>query len=280
MEEVVIAGVGMHPFGRYPEKSPDDMSIEAILRALEDANVTYKDIEYVFCGKVAFKKAGTGIDILLKMGMTGVPIYQVNAMCATGVSMLELATYAIHSGSCEVVLVYGFDKQKGMFEELGEPWQNVLGLKASPIAFGTVAQKYMNDYGATEEDFARVAVKAHRNGANNPYALFRNILTVEDVLKSPMLAYPLHLYNFCMPDDGAAAAVVCSKKAAKRLGIPKPITIASAVMQTAKYPPPVVEPSNQYSVYLRGGKGIPVVELAGKKAYEMAGIGPEDVDVC
>jgi len=142
-----------------------------------------------------------------------------------------------------------------------------------------VAQRYMHDHGATEEDFARVAVKAHRNGANNPYALFRNLITVEDVLNSPMVAYPLHLYNFCTPDDGAAAAIVCSRKAARKFGIKDPITIAAACMQTAQYPPPVLEPSNQYSVYLKNGNRVPVTELAAKKAYEAAGIGPEDVEV-
>jgi len=279
MSDVVIAGVGMHPFGRYTDKDPDDIAIEAILKALEDANMTYQDIEFVLAGKVAFKKAGTGIDLMMKVGMTGVPIYQINAMCATGGAMLKLARDAINSGSCEVVLVYGFDKFKGMFDELGDPWQNVLGMKASPAAFATVAQKYMNDYGATEEDFARVAVKAHKNGANNPYALFKNIITVEDVLKSPMVAYPLHLFNFCTPDDGAAAAIVCSKKAAKKFNIRKPITIAATVMQTAQYPPSVVEPSNTYSVSIKT-KGSSVTELAAKKAYEMAGLGPKDIDVC
>ena len=190
MEDVVIAGVGMHPFGRYPDKDPDELAIDAILKALADANMTYRDIQYVLAGKVVIAKAGTGIDLMMKVGMTGVPIYQVNAMCATGGAMLELAKHAIASGACEVVLVYGVDKHKGMFEELGEPWQNILGMKASPIAFATVAQKYMNDHGATEEDFARVAVKAHKNGANNPNALFRNVITVEDVLNSPMVAYP------------------------------------------------------------------------------------------
>lgn len=280
MKDVVIAGVGMHPFGRYAEKDPEDIAAEAILKALEDAGMSYQDIQFALCGKVAFKKAGTGIDLMMKMGMTGIPIYQINAMCATGGAMLELAKYAIISDSCDVVLVYGFDKFKGMFDELGEPWQNILGIKASPIAFATVAQKYMNDYGATEEDFARVAVKAHKNGANNPYALFRNIITIEDVLKSPMVAYPLHLYNFCTPDDGAAAAIICSKKAARKFNIKKPITISAAVMQTAQYPPSIVEPSNQYSVYIKNKPGTPVVELAAKKAYEMAGIGPEDIDVC
>lgn len=280
MNEVVIAGVGMHPFGRYPNKEPEQLSIEAIMKALQDAHMTYKDIDFVLCGKVAFKKAGTGIDLMMKVGMTGVPIYQINAMCATGGAMLKLARDAINCGSCEIVLVYGFDKHKGMFDELGEPWQNILGIKASPIAFATVAQKYMSDYGATEEDFARVAVKAHKNGANNPYALFRNIITVEDVLNSPLVAYPLHLFNFCTPDDGAAAAIVCSEKAAKKFGIKKPIKIAATVMQTAVYPPSVVEPSNQYSVDISKRKGTPVVELAAKKAYAEAGIGPEDVDVC
>jgi len=280
MDDVVIAGVGMHPFGRYPEKDPEDLALEAILAALNDAGISYGEIQYALCGKVAYKKAGTGIDLLLKMGMTGIPIYQVNAMCATGVAMLELAVQAIHSGACEVVLVYGFDKHQGMFDELGEHWQNVLGLKASPIAFATVAQRYMHEHGASVEDFARVAVKAHRNGAKNPYALFRNELTIEEVLASPIVAWPLRLYNFCTPDDGAAAAIVCSASAARRLGISKPIKIASAVMQTAQYPPPVLEPSNQYSVCLNQGLGDPVVTLAASKAYEAAGIGPEDVDVC
>ncbi len=280
MSGIVIAGVGMHPFGRYPDKTPEAMSLEAIQAALEDSGLNYPDIDLVLCGKVVYKKEGEGIDLMMKLGMTGVPIYQVNAMCATGGAMLKLAADAITSGSSEVVLVYGFDKHQGMFQDLGETWQNELGMKASPIAFATVAQRYMHEHGATEEDFARVAVKAHRNGANNPYALFRNEITVDDVLNSAMVAYPLHLYNFCTPDDGAAAAIVCSERAAKKLGIRKPIKIASTVMQTAAYPPPVVEPANQYSVDLRGGAGTPVVTLAANKAYEAAGIGPGDIDVC
>lgn len=280
MQDVVIAGVGMHPFGRYPDKDPEDMATEAILEALRDAGIAYRDVQLALCGKVAYKKAGAGIDLLMRLGMTGIPIQQVNAMCATGVSMLELACHAIGSGACEIVLVYGFDKHKGMFDDLGEPWQNLLGIKASPISFATVAQRYMHDHGATEEDFARVAVKAHRNGAKNPYALFRNLLTIEEVLASPMVAYPLHLYNFCAPDDGAAAAVVCSRSAAQRIGVRRPVAIAATAMQTALYPPPVVEPSNQYSVCLNRGPGTPVVELAARKAYEAAGIGPDDIGVC
>ncbi len=278
MDDVVIAGVGMHKFGRFPEKDPADIAIEAILKALKDSDMTYQDIQFALCGRVVLKRPGLGIEILAKVGMTGIPIYEINAMCATGGAMLKLARDAITSGSCEVVLVYGVDKHKGMFEDLGEPWQNRLGMKASPISFATVAQKYMSDYGATEEDFARVAVKAHKNGAKNPYALFQNELTIEQVLKSPMVAYPLHLYNFCTPDDGAAAVIVCSKKAAKKFNISQPITIAAAVMQTAQYPSSVIEPSSTASTCTKS-KAYSVTELAARKAYEMAGLGPEDVNV-
>jgi acetyl-CoA acetyltransferase len=100
MSDVVIAGVGMHPFGRYPDKDPDDIATEAILKALEDAGITYKNIELVLAGKVAFKKAGTGIDLMMKVGMTGVPIYQINAMCATGGAMLKLPSTAAPARSC------------------------------------------------------------------------------------------------------------------------------------------------------------------------------------
>jgi acetyl-CoA acetyltransferase len=278
MSDVVIAGVGMHKFGRFPEKDPADIAIEAILKALKDSKMAYQDIQFALCGRVVINRPGLGIEILAKVGMTGIPIYEINAMCATGGAMLKLAKDAITSGSCEVVLVFGIDKHKGMFEELGNPWQNRLGMKASPISFATVAQKYMHDHGATEEDFARVAVKAHKNGSKNPLALFQNELTIEQVLKSPMVAYPLHLYNFCTPDDGAAAVIVCSKKAAKKFNIGQPITIAASVMQTAQYPPSVIEPSSTPSTCINK-KAYPVVQLAAKKAYEMAGLGPEDVNV-
>ena len=141
MSGAVIAGVGMHPFGRYPDKTPEAMSLQAIQAALDDAGLSYPDIQLVLCGKVVYKKEGEGIDLMMKLGMTGVPIYQINAMCATGGAMLRLAADAIASGSCEVVLVYGFDKHQGMFRDLGESWQNELGMKASPIAFATVAQR-------------------------------------------------------------------------------------------------------------------------------------------
>lgn len=278
MKDVVIAGVGMHRFARFPEKDPGDMAIEAISRAFEDAGMSFKDVQLALCGTVLLRRPTLGVEILQRLGMIGIPVYDIRAACATGGAMLSLARDSIISGTCDVALVFGVDKHRGMFEELGEPWQNRLGMKASPIAFATVAQRYMHDYGATEEDFARVAVKAHKYGHLNPYALFQQEFTIEDVLNSPLVAYPLHLYNFCTPDDGAAAVIVCSREAAKKYNVPQPIVLAAATMQSPEYPPPVLEPSSAYSVSVNK-EPKPVVVLAGKKAYEMAGLGPEDVDV-
>jgi acetyl-CoA acetyltransferase len=151
-------------------------------------------------------------------------------------------------------------------------------MKASPSAFAMVAQRYMYDFGATEEDFARVAVKSHKYGSMNPNAMFRMEFTIEQVLKSPYVAWPLHLYNFCSPDDGAAAVVVCSSKVAKKRNISQPVYLASAVMATADYPPSMLEPSSAYSV-TTNKKAHPVVVAAAEQAYEEAGIGPKDVNV-
>ena len=278
MEDVVIAGVGMHPFGRYGDKDPADIALEAITTALKDANIDFEDIQLALCGTVLLNRPQLGAEILQHVGQTGIPIYDIRAACATGGAMLRLARDAITSGSCDIVLVFGVDKHQGMFQELGEPWQNRLGMKASPSSFAMVAQRYMHDYGATEEDFARVAVKSHKNGSLNPNAMFRMEFTIEQVLKSPYVAWPLHLYNFCSPDDGAAAVVVCSNKVAKKHSISQPLYLAAAVMATAEYPSPILEPSSAYSV-TTNKKGRPVVVAAAEQAYKEAGIGPKDVDV-
>ncbi|MBM3183188.1 MAG: thiolase family protein [Chloroflexi bacterium] len=278
MEDVVLAGVGMHPFGRYREKDPADIALEAITVALKDANMTFKDIQLALCGTVLLNRPQLGAEILQGVGQTGIPIYDIRAACATGGAMLRLARDAISSGSCDAVLVFGIDKHQGMFQDLGEPWQNTLGMKASPSAFAMVAQRYMYEYGATEEDFARVAVKAHKYGRLNPYAMFRQEFTIEQVLKSPYVAWPLHLYNFCSPDDGAAAVVVCSKKIARKHNISQPVYLAASVMATADYPSPILEPSSAYSITTKK-KGRPVVVAAGEQAYKEAGIGPGDIEV-
>lgn len=276
MDEVVIAGVGMHKFGRFPDKDINDIGLEAVMKALKDANMPYTNVEFAVCGTV-FGNQETGIKVLTKLGFTGIPIYDIDAACATGGASLRIAYQAIAGGFCDVVLAFGVDKHAGgMFEELGEDWQNRMGMQTGPMWFATEGQRYMHEHGATEEDYAKVAVKAHKCGHLNPNALFQMEFTVEQVLNSPMVAYPLHLYNFCSPDDGAAAVVLCSRKMASKYAS-KPVILAATVMQTGEYPPSIIDSPNYSSTTEREPKYV--TELAAKKAYEMAGIGPEDVDV-
>ena len=283
---VNVLGVGMIPFAK-PGKSDDYhvMAAGAGRAALEDAGVAYDQIEQAFAGYV-YGDSTCGQRAVYELGLTGIPVFNVNNNCSTGSSALMLGRQAIEGGLCEVVLVVGFEKmEKGALgskyndrtNPLGDHvgvMAEVAGVSAAPFAaqmFGGAGREYQWKYGTKRETFAKVAEKARRHAAKNPYALFRQQLSVEEILASPEVFDPLTRFQCCPPTCGAAAAVLCSDEAAAKLGKTDLVYIAAQSMRTD------FKTSFEQSMIKMCGFDMAVA--AANDVYEKSGIGPADVDV-
>jgi len=276
MEDVAIIGVGLHPFGRFPGVSAIDMGAIAIRRALADAGVAWKDIQFAFGGSYEIDNPDA---VVARMGLTGIPFNDVYNGCATAATALTLAGNTIRLGDYDLGIAVGMDKHvPGAFK--GDPqdyacpsWYGELGQFITTKFFGMKINKYMSDHGISAATLARVAAKGYRNGARNPNAFRRKPLSEEEILASPMLNYPLTQYMFCSPDEGAAAVVLCKAANAHRY-TSKPIYLRASMVRTRRL--------GAFEVH---SPWLPIEEAAGptvdasRAAYEKAGIGPEDVDV-
>jgi acetyl-CoA acetyltransferase len=271
--EVEIAGVGIHPFGRFDGKSVTQMGVEAVRDALAEAGIGRGGFQAAFCGTV-YSGVAAGHKVLGALALTGVPIVDIEAGCASGGAALQLAVGAIAAEQFDTVLVFGIEKMpKGIIRSsFFEPWREQAGLAATPSYFALRAQRYMREHGATKDDLAAVVVKNRRHGADNPNAMFRKEVTAEDVLASKVVCDPLHLWMLCSPNEGAAAVVV--RRARPGRGHVR--LLASSLR--SHLPGNVLGEATPLSGI--DDAGIPPPSrLAADTAYEMAGVGPEDVDV-
>ena len=284
---VNVIGVGMTKFAK-PGASEDYnvMATKAARAALADAGVDYADVEQAYAGYV-FGDSTCGQRAVYDVGLSGIPVFNVNNNCSTGSTALFLARQAVEGGLAECVLVVGFEKmEKGAlgskFDDRTNPLDQHAGVmnalqgftKAPPAAqmFGGAGREYRWKYGTRRETFAKVASKARKHAANNPYALFNQQLTVEEVLASDEVFDPLTRYQCCPPTCGAAAAILCSDDYARRKGIERPVYIAAQAM-TTDYASSFKDDSMIKMV------GFDMTREAAKKVYEKAGVGPDDVDV-
>src|SRR5262245_44535597 len=177
--------------------------------ALQEAGCERGGFQAAYCGTV-YTGVAAGHKVLTSIGLTGMPIMNVEAGCASGGAALGLAAGAIAAGRYDRVLVFGMEKMpKGIIRSsFFEPWREQGGLAVTPAYFALRAQRLMRDSGVTREHLARVVVKNRANGANNPNAMYQSTTTAEDVLASRVVCDPLHLFMLCSPNEGAAAVVV------------------------------------------------------------------------
>ena len=287
MRKVNVIGVGMTKFQK-PGASDEYnvMAVNAAKAALADAKVDFKEVQSAYVGYV-YGDSTCGQRAVYELGLTGIPVFNVNNNCSTGSTALMLATQAIQGGLYECVLALGFEKmEKGAlgskFNDRVNPleWQanlmsKVQGFSSAPPAaqmFGGAGREYRWKYGTKRETFAKISSKARKHAANNPYAMFQEQLTVEEVLASPDVFDPLTRYQCCPPTCGAAAAILCSDEFAKKHGITKPVYIAAQAM-TTDYDSRFKEDSMIKMV------GFDMAKACAKKVYDQAGLGPEDVQV-
>ncbi len=276
MTDVAIIGVGKHPFGRWGDKSAIDMGADAVREALADANLQWKDVQFAFGGSFEVDNPDA---VTSRLGLTGIPFMDVYNGCATAATALQLAADGIRSGQYDIGVAVGMDKhQPGAFtsdpvDYAAPTWYGEIGHFLTTKFFAMKINRYMHDFGISHETLAKVAAKGYRNGALNPTAFRRKPVAVEDILSSKMLNYPLTHYMFCAPDEGAAAVVLCNADIAHKY-TSKPIYLRATTLRTRRFGAfevhaswSAVEQDHAPTVY------------ASKAAYEIAGIGPEDVDV-
>lgn len=274
--DVAIVGIGIHPFGRTPSRSGLQQGAHAARVALRDAGVEWKDMQFAFGGSAS---AGSADALCNELGLTGIPFMNVANGCATGGSSLISAYNAIRSGQYEIGLVAGFDKHdRGAFnadpEDLGlGRWYGEVGMMLTTQFFAMKIQKYMHDYGITPGTLAKVAEKAFINGSLNPNAWRREPLSEEQIAQSMMVNDPLTKFMFCSPSEGGVALVLCRGDKAKKY-CDTPVYLSSAVLKSRRYGSFEVFAPSQALQQVDG----PTVDAA-KAAFEMAGVGPGDIDV-
>jgi acetyl-CoA acetyltransferase len=274
MSEVYVIGVDMIKFGRFPDRTVPQLGAEAALLALDDAGLTIGDMQAMYCGNLGQAGAMVGQRVLQEIGQTGIPVVNTANACATGATAFREAWMGIKAGVYDLVLAVGVEQMgKGLLGGLGGkrgiPKEGLLGSGLMPAIFGEAGQEHARNYGTTFEQFAKVSVKNHHHSTLNPKAMYRIETPLEQVMNAEMIAYPNTKLMCSVNVDGSAAAVLASEKKAKELGLGRAIRVrASALTSDAWQERDLVMPDVNTCT-----------RAAAKSAYEMAGIGPEDVDL-
>ncbi len=284
---VTVAGVGMVPFTRPSAGARyEQMGADAARAALDDAGVDYGLVQQAYVGWV-YGDSTSGQAAVYDVGLTGIPIVNVNNNCSTGSSALFLARQAVGSGAVDCALALGFEQMAtgalamaftdrtspfARFDEAMEPLIERTGAPFAAQMFGGAGKEHMDRFGTSAETFARISVKARRHAASNPYAVFRDPVTVEQVLASPTISDPLTRLMCCPPTCGAAAAVVCTPEFAARHGIDASVAIRAQAMATDTA-------STFDSGDMRRIVGYDMSVDAATSVYEQAGIGPDELGV-
>ncbi len=285
--DVFVAGVGMVPFTKPGASEPYPvMAAQAAQGALSDACVDYAQVQQAYVGYV-YADSTAGQRAIYDVGMTGIPVINVNNNCSTGSTALFLARQAVASGAAECVLALGFEQMipgalGAIFDDRASPFErfdevtNELVHEQLPLAlryFAGAGKAHMDEFGTRLETFAKVRAKASRHAANNPLALFRSVLTEDEVMASKAL-WPGVLTRLmaCPPTCGSAAAVLCSEAFANKHGLHRNVRIRAQAMTTDT--PVTFEARDMREVV-----GFSMAQSAAKQVYESAGVGPEDIDV-
>ena len=272
MASASVVGVGMIPFGKHPDRTLVELGSEAAYLALKDAGLNSKHIEIGFfangfAGRL-FGDFTIGQNVFWNVGINRIPVVNVENACTSGSTAFYLAYNAVAAGQVEVALAVGAEKlyvpELGLLNSGQTEVDTQLG-RVAPASFALRAMRYMDEFGATPEQLAHVAVKNRRHSGLNPLSQFRDPITVEEVLKSPMIVDPLTRLMCCPNADGSAAAVVASPDIARHLR--RAVNIDAAILATGNYENP--QDQLRWETDYR----------ACRVAYEKAGIGPEDIDV-
>jgi acetyl-CoA acetyltransferase len=286
--DVLVAGVGIIPFTKPGANEPyQQMAAKATHQALADADIGYELVQQAYVGYV-YGDSTAGQRALYESGMTGIPIINVNNNCSTGSTALFLARQAVASGAAECVLALGFEHMSpgalgAVFKDRPSPFDRfdqatdaLVGNSEIPLAlryFGGAGLAHMEQYGTSLATFAKIRAKASRHAANNPLALFRTVVSEEEVLASPAL-WPGVMTRLmaCPPTCGSAAAIICSDEFARHHGLKRDVRILAQAMTTDR---PITFDARD----MREVVGFSMAQAAAEQVYDAAGVGPQDLDV-
>lgn len=286
--QVFVAGVGMVPF-KKPGTSDtyDVMGAQAVQQALADAGLSYTDVQQAYAGYV-YGDSTCGQKALYRVGMTGIPVINVNNNCATGSSALFLARQAVLSGAVDCALAVGFEQMNPgalksawtdrapALERANKVVDELVGMPEMPNAirqFAGAGRAHMQKYGTKLETFAKIRAKASQHAARNPLAVFRNVVSTEEVMAAPMLwDGVLTRLMACPPTCGGAAAIVVSEEFARKHGLRTDVLIAGQALTTDT--PSTYDARDMIRVV-----GFDMTRLAVQQACEQSGVGIDEVDV-
>ncbi|VVN82099.1 thiolase family protein [Pseudomonas fluorescens] len=303
MSTIYIAGIAMTVFGRHLERSLEDLAREALNSALQDAGCTTEDLGIAFYagmtnGPLQGQIAIPGQVVFSKIGIQGIPIYNIENACASGSSAFNLAVQSLKAGTTDVALALGAEKMNiadklkafSVFEggwdvsrveqnyqtllQMGEGVEVPAGSESDKpyskfmAIYAAMCRYHMSNYGTTQRQIAAVSAKNHTHSVHNPFSQFRKPFSIEEILAAPPITYPITL-PMCAPlSDGAAAAILCTEEGLKRIGADKSrcIKVAASVMRS-------------FSHRRLDQPELNVGRLAANQAYELAGLGPQDMHV-
>jgi sterol carrier protein 2 len=284
----IIAGVGMIPFAKPGASAPyDEMGEAAIRLALDDAGIAFEDVQQAYASYV-YGDSTSGQRVIYRVGMTGIPIINVNNNCSSGSTALFLARQAVESGVAECVLAVGFEQmtpgalgvvfpdRPSPLAEFDAATDRLIGDVDLPMTlryFGGAGKAHMERFGTKMETFAKIRAKASRHAANNPLSVFRKEMTTQDVMGAQVI-WPGVMTRpmACPPTCGAAAALVVSKGFAEKMGLDTTVQIRAQAMTTDK----LLDPETGDMIEVVGAR---LSRDAARMVYEKAGVGPDDIDV-
>jgi acetyl-CoA acetyltransferase len=269
MREVCVIGTGLVAFGKYPNKTLAEIGWPAVKEAILESGIAPKSIDAVYCGS-ALGGMLSGQRVMKSLGLTGMSIINIENACSSSSSALAEAWTAVSSGRHDVVVVVGVEKLTkfggGTLPLENEDWEVNQGM-VMPALYAMRAQRYMHEYGLTARQLGEVSVKAHEHGALNPNAQIRKRVSIEEVMASRPVADPFTLWHCCPTGDGAAALVIASAEVARQHKT-DPVRVTASEVTSG--------------LYTNGYRDMTWAELTArgaKEAYEMAGVGPDDIDV-
>lgn len=274
MSDVYVMGIDMIKFGRFPDRTVPQLGATAALLALDDAGLTIQDMQALYCGNLGQASAMVGQRILQEIGQTGIGVVNCANACATGATAFREAWMSIKAGVNDVVLAVGVEQMgKGLLGggggATGIPKEGLLGSGTMPAVFAEAGMEHSRNYGTTFEQFAKVSVKNHHHSTLNPKAMYQIETPLETVMNAEMISYPNTKLMCSVNVDGAAAAVLVSEKKAKELGMARAVRVKASILTS--------DPYSDRDLVMPDVNAV--TRRAAKEAYEMAGIGPDDISL-
>jgi acetyl-CoA acetyltransferase len=269
---VLITGVGMHPFGRFGDKTATAMGVDALREALADADTPWRNVEALYCAHM-YAGTGAGHKIAATLGATGIPIINIENACSSGGAALMAARQALAAGDYGTVAVVGIEKMPRGFMDMDyfDDWRQQVGHAVNPAQFAFAIRRHMHEHGTTERQLALVAEKNHAHSVHNVRAMYQKEISADEVLASRPVVDPLRLLMLCAPNEGAAAAILTARAPTRG-----DVRIAGQGLRTARRSQAIGEHMPTDSPV---ADDVPVTTRAALEAYEKAGIGPTDLDV-